>query len=166
MHEGVRIASDGYLNSKSEWRQNQVKRLAVHLTERELRQMEKELVAGEAKLNKAMVVLSNKLKEKCCLPTLSPLINLDYLDLLPFSVSTYISSIAKRKDIERCDNLQGIDKYNYPDVKRRKTLVGYPSVIRYLEHSMSSKVIGESGKTDSVFKDGSPLRGKEDKILS
>ena len=37
VHEGIRIAMDGSLNSKCEWRQNQIKRIAVQLTDKELR---------------------------------------------------------------------------------------------------------------------------------
>ena len=32
VHEGIRISTEGALNSKAEWRQNQLKQISVHLT--------------------------------------------------------------------------------------------------------------------------------------
>ena len=42
LHEAIRIATDGKLNSRFEYRQNLVKRLSVELTAKELRAAEKE----------------------------------------------------------------------------------------------------------------------------
>ena len=39
VHEGIRIAAEGDLNSKSDWRQNQLKRISVHLTEKEMKEI-------------------------------------------------------------------------------------------------------------------------------
>ena len=64
---------DGTLNSKYEWRQNQIKRIAVHLTDKELREVEKNLVDGEAEVSRALVDLGNKLKPILCL---NPFLNL------------------------------------------------------------------------------------------
>ena len=61
VHEGIRISTEGALNSKTEWRQNQLKRISVHLTERELKEVEKELSAGEKDLKIAISNLNNKL---------------------------------------------------------------------------------------------------------
>ena len=60
VHEAIRIGSHGNLNSKSEYRQNQIKRLSVNLTAKELKEVERDLVKDEAELELAMTLLSNK----------------------------------------------------------------------------------------------------------
>ena len=55
LHEAVRISTHGNLNSKTEYRQNQIKRLAVQLTAKELKVVEREIskedLVTEAALN-------------------------------------------------------------------------------------------------------------------
>ena len=41
LHEAVRISPHGGLNSKAEYRQNQIKRLSVQFTDRELKAVER-----------------------------------------------------------------------------------------------------------------------------
>ena len=64
LHEAARISTHGKLNSKSEYRQNQIKRLAVHLTAKELKAVENELEKEDAATTSAMKALSNSLKNK------------------------------------------------------------------------------------------------------
>ena len=60
IHEAIRIASHGILNVKCEYRQNQVKRLFVTLTSREL----KEVKSCAAKLDRQMELATKCLIEK------------------------------------------------------------------------------------------------------
>ena len=62
IHEAVRIGTDGKLNSKSEFRQNQIKRLAVQLTSRELRAVERELEKEDIETQAAIESLTCSLK--------------------------------------------------------------------------------------------------------
>ena len=66
IHEAVRISTHGKLNSKSEFRQNQIKRLSVALTDRELKAVRKELEKEDEDTEQAMKALSVKLKNKSC----------------------------------------------------------------------------------------------------
>ena len=59
--EAIRISSDGELNSKCEWRQNQIKRISVHLTDHELEMVEKELASESQQIKTAIDNLSVKL---------------------------------------------------------------------------------------------------------
>ena len=59
--EAIRISSDGELNSKCEWRQNQIKRISVHLTEHELEMVKKELASESKQIKTAIDNLSVKL---------------------------------------------------------------------------------------------------------
>ena len=61
IHEAVKIAECGTLNAKCEYRQNQVKRLSVHLTERELKAAEDKAAKLDAEIGSAIKVLVNKL---------------------------------------------------------------------------------------------------------
>ena len=61
LHEAVKISTDGKLNSKSEFRQNQIKRLAVQLTARELKAVEKELEKEDIETQMAVTSLTCKL---------------------------------------------------------------------------------------------------------
>ena len=63
IHEAVRISTHGKLNSKAEFRQNQVKRLAVCLTAQELKSVEKELSKNDAATTKAINSLTAKLND-------------------------------------------------------------------------------------------------------
>ena len=54
LHEAVRISTHGHLNSKAEFRQNQIKRLAVQLTARELKVVKKELNKEDMVTKKAV----------------------------------------------------------------------------------------------------------------
>ena len=58
-----------------------MKRIAAHLTDREIKQLEKELVSREVEISRAMSSLSNKIKN-----SLVPLLtsNLEYLAALSF----------------------------------------------------------------------------------
>ena len=60
-HEGIQVAAEGDLNVRAEWRLNQIKRIPVHLTERELRTLELELFVVEKELSIAISNLSNNL---------------------------------------------------------------------------------------------------------
>ena len=60
LHEAVRIQEKGVLNSKSEFRQNQIKRLTVNFTDRERKVVESELDRADSQTALAMKLLSNK----------------------------------------------------------------------------------------------------------
>ena len=60
----MHISTHGTLNSKAEYRQNQIKRLSVQFTERELRAVEKELAKDDMETESALKSLSLKLKNK------------------------------------------------------------------------------------------------------
>ena len=60
IHEAIRIATHGSLNAKCEYRQNQVKRLSVTLTSRELKEEE----SRAAKLDQQMELATKCLIEK------------------------------------------------------------------------------------------------------
>ena len=61
LHEAVRIGSHGLLNSRSEFRQNKVKRIAVCLTAREQKDADRAVEKEEAMTAAAVQVLSDKL---------------------------------------------------------------------------------------------------------
>ena len=63
VHETIRITSHGNLNSKAEFRQNQVKRLAVSLTARELKVVERELEKCDSETTCALETLKTKLNK-------------------------------------------------------------------------------------------------------
>ena len=62
LHEAVRISTHGQLNSKAEFRQNQIKRLSVQLTARELKAVEKELTREDLVTKAAVDSLTCRLK--------------------------------------------------------------------------------------------------------
>ena len=64
MHEAVRISPHGGLNSKAEYRQNQIKRLSVQFTDRELKAVERELAKDDHETEAALKSLSLKLQNK------------------------------------------------------------------------------------------------------
>ena len=74
LNEAVRISTHGQLNSKAEFRQNQIKRLAVQLTARELKAVEKELDKEDLVTRTAVESLTCRLnlnKSKVSVPCIS-----------------------------------------------------------------------------------------------
>ena len=61
LHEAIKIATDGELNARCEYRQNLIKRLSVELTAKELKAAEREAMKGDAELVAAVKNLEEKL---------------------------------------------------------------------------------------------------------
>ena len=71
VHEAVKIAADGSLNSKCEFRQNHIKRLSVSLTSRELRDVESKAAKLDLEIEVAIKNLEQKLSSNTCSNDLS-----------------------------------------------------------------------------------------------
>ena len=88
--------------------QNQLRRIAVQLTDKELREVEKSLREDEAELSRALVDLGNKLKTQSLSKSI-PQSNLMLLNALPYAYdfSADSNSDSKQKSIE-CDSTSNI----------------------------------------------------------
>ena len=64
IHEAIRISSDGFLNARCEYRQNQVKRLTVSLTARELKAEEAHANKLDVEIGEAIQRLKKRLKDR------------------------------------------------------------------------------------------------------
>ena len=64
LHEAIRISTHDGLNSRAEYRQNQIQRLSVQFTDRELKAVERELAKDDHETEAALKSLSLRLKNK------------------------------------------------------------------------------------------------------
>ena len=117
--EAIRISSDGELNSKCEWRQNQIKRISVHLTENELKMVEKELEVENRETQRALDDLNEKLNRISNVkPTNKPSDPLIDNDFQPADINCLIKH-GKRKLSK--DSASNCKKQRFSEVQVEKT---------------------------------------------
>ena len=111
IHEAIRISSHGCLNSKAEFRQNQIKRLAVNLTPKELKAVEEEAEKADEGEVAAMDLLSKKLNS-----------------LNKVSCSTAIASapaiLTPNSQVD-LDSIESSELFTDKSVKRKSNLGGF-----------------------------------------
>ena len=91
VHEAVKISTDGSLNSRCEFRQNQVRRISVHLTAKELQAAEREAAKGDEAMQLAVRDLEKKLS--CSLSSNTNLSNVSSVISNPVTPSNLCSSL-------------------------------------------------------------------------
>jgi len=92
--EAIRISTDGELNSKCEWRQNQLKRISVHLTEREIAKVEKELELESLETKRALDNLNEKLDSIACTEPINKCVDSNQFQSADI---TSLNKLSKRK---------------------------------------------------------------------
>ena len=92
--EAIRISTDGELNSKCEWRQNQLKRISVHLTEREIAKVEKELELESLEKKRALDNLNEKLDSIACTEPINKCVDSNQFQSADI---TSLNKLSKRK---------------------------------------------------------------------
>ena len=159
LHEAVRISTHGKLNSKAECHQNQIKRLAVQLTPREMKTMEKELTKEDKVTEAAVESLSIKLKS-------NKSSTLSHVSSITSSISDRVSAVVftgysvKRKKVDI--NQSGCKRLNMGRKSKGNSLNESKNLSKIIpgwsldEWSLPTEKL-RSPKTPSTFAEASVL---------